>query len=71
VVHSAFCSELLCTIIQSCHEDYRSKFTQTLNGMTRLLDLVKGCIDVKLESEEQLSTFQNQFEAISGLLLGS
>lgn len=71
IVFSAFTSELLCRIIQSCHEDFRLKFTHTLRGMARVLTVAKTCAEKDIDNEEELSMFQNQFDTLASLLLGS
>lgn len=68
---AASCSELLCRIVQSCHDDFRSKFTHTLGGMARLLALAVTCSDHSIDTEEELGFYQGHFDALASLLLGS
>ena len=50
IVHSAGCAELLSTIVSSCHDDFKSKFTLTLNGMERLLALINASRNQDIET---------------------
>ena len=68
---AAFCSELMCRIIQNCHEDFRLKFSNTLGGMSRLLALSATCSNHSVDTEEEISFYQSHFDALSSLLLGS
>lgn len=70
IVHSASCAELLCTIIQSCDDLYKSKFSLTLKGMERLLCLLNVARTKQLSTEEELGMAEFQFDAIASLLLG-
>lgn len=55
IVHSASCAELLCSTIQNCDDQFKSKFTLTLKGMERLLCLLNIARTKQLATEEELS----------------
>ena len=59
-------TELLTTIVQSCGEDWRTKFVLTLQGMARLL----ASIDSWIEKDED-ELINNLFDTIAALLVGN
>eukprot|EP00347_Sterkiella_histriomuscorum_P007260 403349645 len=63
-------AELLFTIVQNCHEEYKAKFTNTLHGMERLLAIINLYRKKRtLQLEEELEAVANIFDTISALLL--
>ncbi|CDW73679.1 beta-catenin-like protein 1-like [Stylonychia lemnae] len=63
-------AELLFSIVSFSHNEYKSKFNITLQGLERLLRVVNRYRkDFKIESEEELEAIANIFDTISALLL--
>ena len=63
---SAMSSELVSNIIQSCGEDFRTKFVLTLAGMARLLAVVD-----KRQANGDKDVLLNVFDTLAALLVGN
>ena len=59
-------SELLSTLVQSCGEDWRTKFVLTLSGMARLLAVIDAW-----EGEDVGESIINMFDTLAALLIGN
>lgn len=63
-------SELLSAIVTNCHDEYKVKFTKTLNAMERLFSVLNKYRKAKkLETEEEYESVANMFDTISATLL--
>ena len=63
-------AELLITIVQNSHEEYKSKFATTLNGMERIFCILNRYRkDKQLETEEEYESVVNLVDIVCALLL--
>jgi beta-catenin-like protein 1 len=62
-------AEVLFTIVQNCHEEYKVKFAKVLNGMERLLNILNSYRKKTLELEEEHESLVNIIDTICSLLI--
>ena len=62
-------AELLFTIVQNAHEEYRVKFAILLNGTERLLEVLNSYRKKTLELEEEHEALVNIINTLCTLLL--
>ena len=57
---------MVTTIVQSCGEDWRTKFVLTLQGMARVLSVIDSW-----ETKDEDEIISNLFDTIAALLIGN
>jgi hypothetical protein len=62
-------AEVLFTIVQNSFEEYKVKFSKTLNGMERILAILNQYRKKKLELEEEHEALVYLIDTICALIL--